>query len=427
MKGQKQKMAIVFGTLPTIEEIDQFQAIAEQTDLSVISSESVCGFITKSSRFQNLRCLAVPDHDENATYLPGLEKALRDFDIVAIKERTGLYAFQVVKAKARHKFRLVTWVDNLTPFPAEDVEQIRTIRSEVNAATDTFFVQSQAARQTLLVEGIESNRITNVTPWVESHLTRNKKTRAKALEQVGLPEGSIVIAHMGQIEWEEGLLDLINGLKLARDEDPEIARRVRLLFCGIGEFGADLRHALVNHQMDDIVTYVSPDRSGLDAVKQAADFVYLSSVPGRDRVEGDPFRVLTAMTLGIPVIASRSPIVEEYCGKHRIDFCASSPGSISEALQKAVCATALKNNIVSKNRSTVEKQFSQEASKSSFGSFLTALTGSNAAADTMNIEDQIVQAEEYVASKQYLNAIELIESVLKAKKFRIINQQTFTG
>ena len=117
MKGQKQKVALVIGTLPTIEEVDQFQLISDQVDLSVIASESICGFLLKSSKFQNLRCLALPDHDENPTFLPGLEKALNGFDSVIIKERTGLYAFQAVKAKMRHRFRLVTWVDNLSPFP----------------------------------------------------------------------------------------------------------------------------------------------------------------------------------------------------------------------------------------------------------------------------------------------------------------------
>lgn len=411
MKGQKQKVALVFGTLPTIEEIDQFQLIGDQVDLSVISSESVCGFIMKSSRFQNLRCLALPDHDENATYLPGLEKALTGYDQVIIKERTGLYAFQAVKAKSRHKFKLTTWVDNLTPFPAEDVDQIKTIREEVNAATDMFFVQTVAAKNTLLVEGVEEARISVVAPWVNSQVDRTAANRAKALEKLGLPESAVVIAHIGQIEWEEGLLDLINGLKLARGEDSETERRVRLVFCGIGEFGPDLRNALLNLNMDDLVTYVSPDRSGIEVVTQAADFLYLSSTPGRDRVEGDPFRILTAMAHGIPVIASRSPLVEEFCGKHRIDFCASSPASIAEALQKALCASALKNNVVKKNLSTVEQSYSQEVAQVSFTNFVNQISGVLVNSDQLSIEDQIVQVENYVSNKQYLNAIEMIESV----------------
>jgi hypothetical protein len=51
MSGKKQKLALVVGSLPTIEEIDQFQLLSEIYDVRVIASESICTFVSENSFF----------------------------------------------------------------------------------------------------------------------------------------------------------------------------------------------------------------------------------------------------------------------------------------------------------------------------------------------------------------------------------------
>jgi len=159
-QNQKLKMALVFGTLPTADEVDQFRLLSEQFDIALVTSQSICGYMMQTSRFQNLRCVPLPEYDENPTYVPGLEKALQEFDVVVVKERVGLYAYQAMKAKWRKNFRLVVWIDNLTAFPADDVARMRTIRNEVTAAADAFIVQTEAARQTLMTDGVHPTAFT---------------------------------------------------------------------------------------------------------------------------------------------------------------------------------------------------------------------------------------------------------------------------
>jgi hypothetical protein len=67
----------------------------------------------------------------------------------------GFTPIKLLKAKWRHRFRLLVWVDNLAVFPAQDVDQMRTIRVEVTNAADGFLVQSKAAAKNLEVEGVE--------------------------------------------------------------------------------------------------------------------------------------------------------------------------------------------------------------------------------------------------------------------------------
>ncbi len=420
--SKKTKLAIVFGTLPNPSEVDQFKVLGEQFDLTVISTDSICGYLNETSRFNNLRCLALPDHDENPTYMPGLEQVLKGYDIVIVKERLGLYAFQAVKSKFKNRFRLGVWIDNLATMPAEDVGQMRTIRHEVSNAADVFIVQSQAARVTLEAEGIEKERIAYLTPWVEATVERTKKAKAAALQKLGLAEGNIVLAHFGQIEWEESLIELGTAVKLAIKKSDFLSRQLRLVFCGIGSFSSQYRQILVNLGIDDRVIFIAPGRQALQALLTAADAVFLAGYPARDRIEGEPFRYLAAMSNGIPLLSSRTALVDELCGKHRIDFCATSPESISEAFIRLSEIDAIKNDISKKNLATVKQRFSEEKARKNALELFTRLASTAPSVDPSSVEHQVAEAESLVTSRQYLKAIDMIESIFKVENIADYHQ-----
>lgn len=409
----KKKLALVYGTLPTVEEIDQFQLMTTDYDVSVLSSESICAYISQNSRFQNLRCVALADHDDNPMYLPGLEKALAGYDVVICKERLGIYAYQVVKAKWRHRFRLGVWVDNLAANPGEDIDQMRIIRHEISNAADLFLVQTEAARETLRVEGIADARICSFTPWVQPYAKRTKKTRAAALEHIGCAEGDIIIAHTGQVEWEEAIIDLAHAVKVAHNIDPRNAQRIKVVFCGIGSFATQLRNTFIDHKLDDRVLYLAPSRDALSVVMHAADAVFISGFPGRDRVEGEPYRMISAMANEIPVIANRTPIVDEFCGKHRFDFCGGSITSLAEALCKAAEGVSLRTDIAKKNAQAYRARATEEKVKSDMQYMLSALVSVADTNPDNAIDQQVREVEAKVIAKQYLAAIDLIEKIFK--------------
>ncbi len=416
MASQNLKVAFVTATIPTVEEIDQFRLIADQCDFSVISAESICGYLGQTSRYQGLRCLALPDYDENPSYLPGLEKVLQGFDVVIVKDRLGLYCYQAVKAKWAHGFHLAVWVDNLTVFPGDDLNEMRVIREETVRAADMFLVQTKAARRTLTLEGVASSRIYNFLPWVEKRLKRTKSSRAKAQQQLGIAEGAFVIAHIGQIEWEEGVIDLASAVAIACERNPGLRRQVRLLFCGVGSYGPQLQNVLNKLGIADKVVCLEPSRDAHDAVLTVADCLYLNNLAGRDRLEGDPYRLLTAMVHDVPVMASRTPLTEEFCGKHRIDFCAGSVESLASAIEKSHDAVALRNNIVRKNSSTVKQRFNDARVRDNMIEMLNTLVGKEVMTAAAPITNQIHEVESQVAAGRYLDAIDIVERLFKSSE-----------
>ena len=351
--------------------------------------------------------------------MPGLEKVLADFDIVVVKERLGLYAYQAVKAKWQYRFRLVVWVDNLVPFPANDIDQMRTVRLEVTNAADAFIVQSKAAAATLEMEGVEKERIVEIVPYVEKRIQRTKKCRAQAVERLGLTESNFIISYFGQIEWEEGLSDLAIATKVLLKEQPHLRDKIKLLFCGIGSFSNGLRETFINLGIDDTSMYFAPQREVNQDILEASDAVYIASLPARDRREGDPYRVLSFMANKVPILSNRNVLTDSLCGKHRIDFCAGSSQSLADAIFKIYKGKALVSDIVKKNLDVVSKQFSKEKARKSMLNFFAGMTKIEVKIDESGLDHQVLEVEARVKNKQYLDAIDIIESIFKIPEIPI--------
>ena len=408
---QRKTVALVFGSLPTVEEIDQFQLVASDYDIRVIASESICAYLTQTSRFQDLRCIALPDHDDNTTYLPGLEQALEGMDAVIVKERLGMYAYQAVKAKWRYRFRLVVWVDNSCAFAGEDFDQLRTIRNEVTNAADSFIVQTNEAKTALQLEGVEASRIKSFPSYVEKTSRRDGKSRAEAAAALGLSDTDFIIAHIGQIEWEESLFELAHAVKLTSELDKTLGARIKLIFCGVGSFSTELRQRLVTLGLDRTAVYVAPGREAFSAVLTAADVMYYNPQSARDRCDAEPYRLAMAVANGVPVIAPRSAVVEELLGKHRLDFSSNSAVSLAKTLQRAASAASLRKDIVQKNQQSHQDRYGRSKVTKAMGSTLAAIFRQESSATGGALDGQVEEAESLVSSKQYLAAIDLIESL----------------
>jgi tetratricopeptide (TPR) repeat protein len=413
MSEIKPKLALVLGVVPAVDDVDQLQLLSARYDVSVLAAESIVGFLSQMSFFQGLTCVALPDYDENPSYLPGLEQALAGFQLVIVKERLGLYAYQCVKAKWRHKFRLLVWIDNLTAFPAQDARNLQVICSEVTAAADGFLVQSRAAATVLEIEGISEDRVLMMTPWVARHSQRTGRNRAAARQELGIAESDFLVGYFGQIEWEESLTDLVAAIKIAAQKAVHLRRKLRVVFCGIGSFASELREAFIRLGIDDYAVYVKPDRRSVEAINLAVDAIFYSPVPSRDRSDGDPYRLLNAMVHEIPIIAPRAPMVEELCGKHRIDFCLGSPHSLANGIIKLESAQHLGLDIVRKNIQTVTKRFSKDQVSQEMLAAFAAFSGTSLRSDDSNIDQLMVDVENRITNKQYLDAIEIIEGIFQ--------------
>jgi tetratricopeptide (TPR) repeat protein len=185
--------------------------------------------------------------------------------------------------------------------------------------------------------------------------------------------------------------------------------------CGIGSYAPELRETFQTYGLEECSAYYAPTRESISAIIQATDAMYLATLPSRDRIEGDPYRILMPMTYGIPVIAPRNPLIEEFCGKHRLDFCPYSPQSLAKALRKLRQSPGLVKDIVEKNLGEVKKRFDQSKIQNDMMEFFKRFAAADPKVDKSSLDYQVLEIEAKIKNKQYLDAIELIESVFQIK------------
>lgn len=403
------RIALVFGTVPSHEEIEQYQLLYPQFEFTLITAQSVADYIQSVCFFKDLNIVSLPDHDENPSFLPGLERALVGYDFVIVKERVGLFAYQAVKSKWVNNFKLFVVVDNVTPFPGEDIRQMKTIRDEVTAAADGIIVQSKLIENMLTtVEGVDKQKIFYITPYVKARRVAGETERVRALESLKLHDGDFLVAAFGQIEWEEGLLDIVHAIKHVHEREGEYCK-VKLAICGVGSFDQDLLDRINALGIAHAIRLVEPSRAATLSILSAANLMFSSTVQSRDRLEGDPFRVLLALGNGIAMLSGRTPLIEEMAGKHRIDFCLGSPRSIADAVSRAKEATGLLSNIKSKNHGVVSSRYASEIFLEDFQAMMTATENQMIPETTLGLIKQVAEVETLVNKQQYLDAISMVE------------------
>ena len=132
--------------------------------------------------------------------------------------------------------------------------------------------------------------------WIESKVKRTPESRSEFRAKMGFSESDFVISYFGQIEWEEGLSDLASACRLAIKSNPSLQDKLRVVFSGIGSYAEDLQSQFNLNGCSDLVGYILPTRVSHRALLAVSDVLYISPLLGRDRIEGEPFRYVTAMT-----------------------------------------------------------------------------------------------------------------------------------
>ena len=229
----------------------------------------------------------------------------------------------------------------------------------------------------------------------------------------------MIISCLGPVEWEEGLHDLMAGARLAIKSKPSLKNKLKIVVCGIGSFANDLKDSSINFETDFCVSYFAPSRESIQTIYQATDSIFISSLPSRDRIDGDPYRILSAVANQIPVIACRSPLIEQYLGKHRIDFCQGSPLSLQKAIVKLADAKSLIKDIVRKNYDTYGKRFSENQVRKNMEEIFSKFIQSDIKVDKSGLDHQILEVEAKIKSKQYMDAIDLIEAIFSTKEMPV--------
>jgi glycosyltransferase involved in cell wall biosynthesis len=256
----------------------------------------------------------------------GIEDELDKADIVHAEELSYWFAADVARRKSQHDYRLVLTVWETLPFlEAFRNRHARVYRRETLGAADLFLAATERARESLLLEGVEPERIEVCYPGVDTgRFARRGRSNAS-------PDGHLVISP-GRLVWEKGHQDVMRALAALRRTDGPHAR---LLVVGEGPERSRLEAYARELSLADSVEFRSVPYDEMPSLYARASCLVLASLSsaGCMRYLGDlphcfweeqfGLVLAEAMAAGLPIVASRSGAIPEVVGETGSYF---SPG-----------------------------------------------------------------------------------------------------
>jgi glycosyltransferase involved in cell wall biosynthesis len=192
----------------------------------------------------------VAAHALGDRYLPGVERAFAQADIVHAEELSYWFAADAARRKRRHRFKLVQTVWETLPLLSTYRNgRARRNRELVLAQTDLFLPATERAARALELEGVERRRMLVCPPGID--------VERFAIAPLQQPPREHTIVSLGRLEWEKGHHDVLRALAALRCgivTAPGLdAARVRLLIVGSGPEQARLRAYATELGLGDVV------------------------------------------------------------------------------------------------------------------------------------------------------------------------------
>lgn len=295
-------------------ELRPWELIGERYDVAYLRSRSNwfatddIGLPAREGR--TLRDLLPPGRvGDMAVRLPGdrylgLADALRDADIVHAQELGYWYAMQAAHLRGRLGFKLVLTVWETLPFlGAYRNVRTRAYRRRTMAQADRFLTATQRAADSLLVEGVDPDRVRVCPPGIDLE---------RFAPSGRVPDRPPLILSPGRLVWEKGHQDLLRALALLRRRGGPDAR-VRIV--GAGPEEARLRRYARELGIADAVELrASVPYDQMPALYAEATCMFLGSLPTWSWEEQFGMVLVEAMASGVPIVASRSGAIPEVVG-----------------------------------------------------------------------------------------------------------------
>jgi glycosyltransferase involved in cell wall biosynthesis len=211
------RVLIVRGQLATPWELRPWAKLPERFDVSYLLTRSNA-FDTGSlplrpEHVTSLRDRLPKGHFGSAIagvvgerYLADAEPPYAAADLVHAEELSFWFAADAARRKRRHGFKLVQTVWETLPFLGTYRNRhARGYRDEVLAATDLFLPATERARQALLLEGVDDDRILVCPPGIDVERFGARASR---------PPAEHVVLSPGRLVWEKGHQDVLRAVAL---------------------------------------------------------------------------------------------------------------------------------------------------------------------------------------------------------------------
>lgn len=182
-------------------------------------------------------------------YLIGFEKNLKGYDIVLCAELGSFYTYQAIKAKKKgliKKVAVTVW-ETIPNLSYEN--EIRKIhKNQVIKHADIFFPVTERAKQVLIKEGVNPNKIKVVPMGVNLNIFKPYSNISKLKREYKINKNKKIILFVGRLVQEKGIYILLEALNLIKNRNDWEA-----IFIGEGPEEINLRKEIKKNNLNEKV------------------------------------------------------------------------------------------------------------------------------------------------------------------------------
>jgi glycosyltransferase involved in cell wall biosynthesis len=280
--------------------------------------------------------------------LPGdryfdLDQHLDGVAIVHAEELSYWFAAEAARRKEAFGYALVLTVwETLPLLAAYRNRHARRHRERTLPAVDLFLAATERARDALLLEGVDPERIEVCPPGIDV-------VRFAAARERPAPSEHRVLS-AGRLVWEKGHHDLLRAVAaLRRGIVPSAAPPPKVLIVGSGPEEGRLRGHAAELGIGDLVDIRSVPYADMPAVFADASCMVLASLAsaGCSMLTGPPhcfweeqfgLVLAEAMAAGLPIVTSGSGAIREVAGDSATYFSAGDWRELARALAEGPLA-----------------------------------------------------------------------------------------
>jgi tetratricopeptide (TPR) repeat protein len=452
------RISFVAPFLPHTTVLDIWNVAASQLGMSgvVLTSSTELAAFQQYVNYSNAQGIPVgieiktlDSMEENRTFLAGLDDELSNSQVVVALGETSLASYQAMKHCRNNLKRLIVWQNAPRPLQSIPTARLslgllqpsmareRSVRREILRTCDALICFDKESATLAYLEGVSAQRIRRLPRGI-NHVRYceqyRKIHRSEIRKALGLTEEETVFLQVGPLEVESGIFDTIFALKNMLQSQTALAGKVKLVCCGQGSAGADVRQMVVDLGLDDAVFFLSQSASDAPPVKgdHMSHLVAVSDVVIHNPVcptGGEPYRcldttadLLCAASYGIPVISNGFGWVGEWLSRFGKLF---SPGNIHSQSRVMRDAIEKRERFLAGARSAkraVDHDLRIETTVGELIKVVNSLIEDVSSREVSDLGVLFEQIERNVHAKQYLDAINSIEAAFRTPNLKASQQ-----
>jgi len=273
---------------------------------------------------------------------------INPFDVVFSQSFNGYY---FAKNRKKYKIPLVSFLHGAGPyititkiklvFNRQNISIVETIRTIMSYIAHYSILHLPTVLGSDLIICVSNHVSDSVRKWYPvskkkiytvmngidtSEFSPNDKDRNSLRDSLGIREGEFLLMTSGSISKEKGHHIAVEALNKLLKENINL----KLLIVGDGEYQASLSGLIDKFGLNDnvILTGFIPNKS-ISEYYNAADIYLIPTL----RAEGLPFALIEAMSIGLPIIASKVGGIPDVVGNGK-EGLLINPGDTNDIVSK---------------------------------------------------------------------------------------------